>query len=189
MSNLKLYEYTENYENLLELIEENPELDAEAIADALDGIQESAEEKIFNTAGFIKKLEDDVELIKNRVRELNETKAQKAKKVEDIKNYLLEHMIRMDIKKMDNGTRLVRYQNNPKSIDVINTDKVPKDFKKYKTTLNVDAKSLPKKWASKLVDSQEVVDKKALLSEYKDKEEKEYGSFARINQSKSVRIK
>lgn len=189
MSNLKLYEFTENYENLMVVLEDNPEIDAEAIADALEGIQESAEEKIFNTAEFIKKLEDDVERINNRKKELDELKVRKKNQIDSIKDYLLEHMIRMEIDKVDNGTRVVRYQNNPPSLDILDMSKVPTIFKKHKTILDVDAEKLPKKWKSKLLKHEESVDKKAMLKELKDKDEKEYGSYATIKQNKSLRIK
>ena len=117
MSDFKLYEYTQNYENLETLLEDNPDLD---IVEALDNIKESATEKITNTAGLIKKLEDDVALIKNRESELKAMRVSKQNKINGIKEYLLEHMMRMDIKKVDTGTRVVRYQNNRPSLNIIN---------------------------------------------------------------------
>lgn len=186
MVNWKLYEYTQSYENLSVILEDNPDID---IAEALENIQESAEEKISNTAGFIKKLEDDVALIKNRETELKAMKASKLKQISSIKDYLLEHMIRMDIKKLDNGTRVVRYQNNRPSLHITNDEKVPDIFKKRTVTIDTDESKLPKYLQKRLIKSEQKIDKDELMKHIKELDETEYKDFAQIVQTKSLRIK
>lgn len=186
MSDFKLYEYTQNYENLESLLEDNPDLD---IVEALDNIKESATEKITNTAGFIKKLEDDVTLIKNRENELKAMRVSKQNKINSIKEYLLEHMMRMDIKKLDTGTRIVRYQNNRPSLNITNNEKVPDIFKKRTVTIDADESKLPKYWKKKVVKSEEKIDKDELMKFIKELDEQEYKDFAQIVQTKSLRIK
>lgn len=186
MSDFTLYEYTENYENLAFLLEDNPDLD---IREALDAIKESANEKISNTAGFIKKLENDVTLIKNRETELKAMKVTKQRQIDNIKAYLLEHMMRMDIKKVDTGTRVVRYQNNRPSLHIINDKKVPDIFKKRTVTLDADESKLPKYWKKKVVSSEQKISKDELMNYIKELEEEEYKDYAQIVQTKSLRIK
>lgn len=186
MSGFKLYEYTQNYEVIADLLEDNPDEDYIA---ALDAIKESAEEKIVNTASFIKKLESDVNLIKEREAELKAMKTAKQKQIDNIKEYLLEHMLRMDIKKVDTGTRVVRYQNNRPTLNITDTNKVPQEFKTFKATLDIKESEIPELLKDKLVDYEEKVSKNDLLDYLKGLDEKEYQEYAEITQTKSLRIK
>ena len=56
---MKLYELTENYRNLQDLLE-NPEIDNDLIEKALDEVGEQLEEKAENIAKLIKTLEVEV---------------------------------------------------------------------------------------------------------------------------------
>lgn len=182
----KMYEYTEMYENLESLLEENPDLD---IKEALDGIKESAKDKIINTAGFIKKLEDDLLLIKNRQAELKAMGASKQKKIDNIKEYLLEHMQRMDIQKLDTGTRVVRYQNNRPSLNILDNEKVPDIFKKRTVTIEASEDNLPEYLKKKMVSSELNIDKNELMKHINELDEDEYKDYAQKVQTKSLRIK
>lgn len=186
MSGFKLYEYTQNYEVIADLLEDNPDEDYIA---ALDAIKESAEEKIINTASFIKKLEGDVNLIKEREAELKAMKTAKQKQIDNIKEYLLEHMLRMDIKKVDTGTRVVRYQNNRPTLNITDTNKVPQEFKTFKATLDIKESEIPELLKDKLVNYEEKVSKTDLMEYLKGLDEKEYQEYAEITQTKSLRIK
>lgn len=146
MSDFKLYEYTEQYQGLLEFLEDNPDIDEQTIADTLGGIKDSAQDKIANTAGLIQKFKDDIELIKKREQELNKLRKQKQNTVDSLTNYLLHNMKQLDIKKIDNGTRVVSVAKSPASAVVRNVDALPEQLKQYKTVINVDAKELPKEW-------------------------------------------
>lgn len=188
MSDFKLYEISHNYTVLLDLLEDESNADLD-FSEALDGIVESAEEKITNTAGLIKMLEDNVELIKKREKELADMRKINQNRIERIKEYLLEHMIKMDIKKVDNGTRVVRYQNNAPSLEVTNIKNVPEEFVTYSSVLDVKPNELPKEWQEKVSKTDEKVDKRGLLNYVKGLEEDEYKDYAKISQTKSLRIK
>lgn len=186
---LKLYEYTEQYENLASILEDNPDLD---IAEALEGIQESAKEKVSNTAGFIKKLENDLLLIKNRQDELKELKNTKQKQIDGMKDYLLVHMQRMDIQKLDTGTQVVKIRNNAPKLVIGNEDKVPEEFKQYTTTLSVAEDKLPAKWKKMLTESSMTVDKRELTRAIKlmdSEDDKSYESYALLEENKTLNIK
>ena len=66
MSEFKLYDYTDSYRNIANLIEENPELATEDMLEALANIQESSHDKITNTAELIVKLQDNIDIISKR---------------------------------------------------------------------------------------------------------------------------
>lgn len=189
---LKLYEYTENYQNLARLIEDNPEMATEDILEAIDNIQESSHEKIGNTAGFIKKLEDDVTLIKKRKSELNDVQKRAENTIASLKDYLLFNMQKMEMKKVDTGTRVVSIRNNAPKLIVKNIDKVPAEYKTYKTTLEVDKEKLPKKWKNLLIDDEVKVitnELRKLVKSLDESKDLSYKEYADLQENPSVNIK
>lgn len=189
---LKLYEYTENYQNLARLIEDNPEMATEDILEAIDNIQESSHEKIGNTAGFIKKLEDDVTLIKKRKSELNDVQKRAENTIASLKDYLLFNMQKMEMKKVDTGTRVVSIRNNAPKLIVKNIDKVPAEYKTYKTTLEVDKEKLPNKWKSLLIDDEVKVitnELRKLVKSLDESKDLSYKEYADLQENPSVNIK
>lgn len=189
---LKLYEYTENYQNLARLIEDNPEMATEDILEAIDNIQESSHEKIGNTAGFIKKLEDDVTLIKKRKSELNDVQKRAENTIASLKDYLLFNMQKMEMKKVDTGTRVVSIRNNAPKLIVKNIDKVPAEYKTYKTTLEVDKEKLPKKWKSLLIDDEVKVitnELRKLVKSLDESKDLSYKEYVDLQENPSVNIK
>lgn len=193
MSDYKLYEYTEQYQNLLEFLEENPDIDEETIADTLGGIKDSAEDKISNTAGLIQKFKDDIELIKKREQELNALRKQKQKTVESLTNYLLHNMKQLDIKKIDNGTRVVSVAKSPASAVIHRADKLPEQYKKYKTVLTISDDKLPKELQDKVAESEVKYEYREVLKYLKelaksgDESYKEYAEL--ITDRTNLRIK
>src|SRR5699024_12251154 len=128
MSEFKLYDYTDSYRNIANLIEENPELATEDMLEALENIQESSHDKITNTAELIVKLQDNIDIISKRQAELKSAKSSLTNKVDNIKSYLLENMQIMDMKKVFKGTRTVSIRNNDNKYVVKNKDKDNEEY-------------------------------------------------------------
>lgn len=191
MSEFKLYDYTDSYRNIANLIEENPELATEDMLEALSNIQESSHDKITNTAELIVKLQDNIDIISKRQAELKSAKSSLTNKVDNIKRYLLENMQRMDMKKVSKGTRTVSIRNNAPKLLVKNKDKVPEEFKTYNTVLNIDSNKLPVKWKKHIneEDSAVVIKNRELAKAIKQMEESEYEEYATLEPNPSVTIK
>ena len=191
MSEFKLYDYTDNYRNIANLIEENPELATEDMLEALANIQESSHDKITNTAELIVKLQDNIDIISKRQAELKSAKSSLTNKVDNIKRYLLENMQNMDMKKVSKGTRTVSIRNNAPKLLVKNKDKVPEEFKTYNTVLNVDSNKLPDKWKKHIneADSAVVIKNRELAKAIKQMEESEYEDYAILEPNPSITIK
>lgn len=191
MSGFKLYDYTDSYSNIANLIEDNPELATEDMLEALANIQESSHDKITNTAELIVKLQDNIDIISKRQAELKSAKSSLTNKVDNIKRYLLENMQRMDMKKVSKGTRTVSIRNNAPKLLVKNKDKVPEEFKTYNTVLNVDSNKLPNKWKQHLneEDSAVVIKNRELAKAIKQMDESEYQEYAALEPNPSVTIK
>lgn len=191
MSEFKLYDYTDNYRNIANLIEENPELATEDMLEALANIQESSHDKITNTAELIVKLQDNIDIISKRQAELKSAKSSLTNKVDNIKRYLLENMQNMDMKKVSKGTRTVSIRNNAPKLLVKNKDKVPEEFKTYNTVLNVDSNKLPDEWKKHMnkEDSAVVIKNRELAKAIKQMEESEYEEYATLEPNPSITIK
>lgn len=191
MSEFKLYDYTDSYRNIANLIEENPELATEDMLEALANIQESSHDKITNTAELIVKLQDNIDIISKRQAELKSAKSSLTNKVDNIKRYLLENMQNMDMKKVSKGTRTVSIRNNAPKLLVKNKDKVPEEFKSYNTVLNVDSNKLPTKWKKHIneEDSAVVIKNRELAKAIKQMEESEYEEYATLEPNPSITIK
>ena len=191
MSEFKLYEYTDSYRNIANLIEENPELATEDMLEALANIQESSHDKITNTAELIVKLQDNIDIISKRQAELKSAKSSLTNKVDNIKRYLLENMQNMDMKKVSKGTRTVSIRNNAPKLLVKNKDKVPEEFKTYNTVLNVDSNKLPDEWKKHMnkEDSAVVIKNRELAKAIKQMEESEYEEYATLEPNPSITIK
>ena len=191
MSEFKLYDYTDSYRNIANLIEENPELATEDMLEALANIQESSHDKITNTAELIVKLQDNIDIISKRQAELKSAKSSLTNKVDNIKRYLLENMQNMDMKKVSKGTRTVSIRNNATKLLVKNKDKVPEEFKTYNTVLNVDSNKLPDEWKKHMnkEDSAVVIKNRELAKAIKQMEESEYEEYATLEPNPSITIK
>lgn len=191
MSEFKLYDYTDSYRNIANLIEENPELATEDMLEALSNIQESSHDKITNTAELIVKLQDNIDIISKRQAELKSAKSSLTNKVDNIKRYLLENMQNMDMKKVSKGTRTVSIRNNAPKLLVKNKDKVPEEFKTYNTVLNVNSNKLPDKWKKHIneADSAVVIKNRELAKAIKQMEESEYEEYATLEPNPSITIK
>ena len=191
MSEFKLYDYTDSYRNIANLIEENPELATEDMLEALANIQESSHDKITNTAELIVKLQDNIDIIPKRQAELKSAKSSLTNKVDNIKRYLLENMQNMDMKKVSKGTRTVSIRNNAPKLLVKNKDKVPEEFKTYNTVLNVDSNKLPDEWKKHMnkEDSAVVIKNRELAKAIKQMEESEYEEYATLEPNPSITIK
>lgn len=191
MSEFKLYDYTDSYRNIANLIEDNPELATEDMLEALANIQESSHDKITNTSELIVKLQDNIDIISKRQAELKSAKSSLTNKVDNIKRYLLENMQNMDMKKVSKGTRTVSIRNNAPKLLVKNKDKVPEEFKTYNTVLNVDSNKLPDEWKKHMnkEDSAVVIKNRELAKAIKQMEESEYEEYATLEPNPSITIK
>lgn len=158
---MKLYELTENYNQVMELAEQ---LDDETLKDTLDSIDEAIEIKIENTAKVVRSLESNVEAIDSELKRLSAKKSTLQNNIKGIKAYMQESMEKVGKTKIKGQLFNVGIQNNPVSVKVTNPELIPKGF---------------------LVPQPPKVDKKAL------KEELQHGDIpgAELIQNKSLRIR
>ncbi len=159
---MKLYELTENYNQVLEMAEQ---LDAETLKDTLDSIDEAIEIKVENTAKVVRSLEGNVDAIDSEIKRLTAKKSTLNNNIKGIKNYMQESMEQVGKDKIKGQLFNIGIQNNPQSVNIIDEKKINLDY---------------------FIEQPSKLDKKLLLADLKEGKEIE---GAEIQQTRSLRIR
>lgn len=132
---MKLYELTQNYMNLQELLED-PEIPQEMIVAALNEVTEEIEEKAENIAKLIKSIELDAAAIKEEESRLASKRKSLEGRAKNLKEYLEGAMRAVDKKKIKGKLFSFNIQKNPASLDIYDTSMIPKDYIKVVETFD-----------------------------------------------------
>lgn len=159
---MKLYELTENYNQVLEMAEQ---LDAETLKDTLDSIDEAIEIKVENTAKVVRSLESNVDAIDSEIKRLTAKKSTLSNNIKGIKNYMQESMEQVGKDKIKGQLFNIGIQNNPQSVNIIDEKKINLDY---------------------FIEQPSKLDKKLLLADLKEGKKIE---GAEIQQTRSLRIR
>lgn len=169
---MNLFQLTANY---LQIIELSNQLDEETLKDTLESIQEPLEIKMANIVKVIRSIENDIEAIEKEEKRLKEFKESKRNTIKRLKFMLLESVEvvgnvtktggkKLEVKN-DPYVKSVYTQKNPPSVEIIDANLIPSDFK---------------------VPQEPKVDSKAIIAAWKEDQEIE---GVKINQSTGVRFR
>lgn len=146
MSVLKLYDLTDSYKAIADMIDESaPD---EALQMALQQIEGAIEEKAEGAAKLIKMLDYDADVYKSEEKRLAERRKVIENKRDSIKEYVKQQMEKVGTDKLKLPTVTLALQNNPPSVQII------------------DVKAIPAKFLT-IIPEQHVPDKKAILEVFK----------------------
>ena len=159
---MKLYELTQSYQQVLEIAEQ---LDAETLKDTLDSINDAVEQKVENTAFVVKQLEANISVIDEEIKRLQAMKGTQTNNIKSLKLYLQESMEKVGLDKVQGKLIKIAIQNNPKSVEVLNENVIPKNY---------------------FVEQKPKLDKRAILADLKSGAQVE---GVEIKQSRSLRIR
>jgi len=138
----KLYELTKNYQNLLELAEDET-IDMSIIETALQAVEGHIQEKAQNIAIIIKSLGADVEIIKAEEKRLADRRKAFENKQNWLKNYLHGQLEFVGIDKVKTAVLTVALQNNPPAVQITDESMIPKQYKVIiPATYTIDKKSI-----------------------------------------------
>lgn len=121
---MKLYELTNAYQEVLELIEEGNE----EYLDTLESIKENIEQKAENTAKVLKTIEAQIEVIRQEEKRLANRRKELENSVTRIKQYLENNLREVGMKKIKGNIFTISIQKNPPSIEVINENLIPEKY-------------------------------------------------------------
>lgn len=131
---MKLYELTENYVDILDLIERDGE--KEVLIDTLDMLKDSIDDKVENIAKIIKETESNIDKVDQEIKRLQNKKKTLKNNNDSLKEYLLEQLEKSDIKKINTNLFSVSVRNNPVKIVVTDESKLPDEFFIIKKTVD-----------------------------------------------------
>lgn len=126
---MKLYELTQNYLNLLDLLE-NPEVPKEVIESALEEVEGNFEDKAENIAKLIRSLEFDIKGYKEEESRLSARRKTLENKVQGLKEYLQSSMKALERDSIKGKLFTVYTQKNQPSLIIEDIDKLPKGYKR-----------------------------------------------------------
>lgn len=124
---MKLYELSQNYLNILELVD-NPEIDQEIIENALAEIKEGIKDKSENIVKLIKSLEAEEKAIKDEENRLADRRKRIAKRRDGLKGYLEKELTATGIDKLTTSLFTIYMQKNPASVNVISERSIPAEY-------------------------------------------------------------
>ena len=123
----KLYELTQNYNNLLELLD-NPDISREMIDSALNETGEEIDTKAENIVKVIKSLEVDISGNKEEEKRMADRRKSLENRVNGLKEYLDAAMKATGKEKIKGKVFTISYQKNPPSVDIKDEKAIPKEY-------------------------------------------------------------
>lgn len=136
----KLYEIANEYAELA-----NSEMDAEMIADTLEGIQGEFEDKAEQILAIIKNEQYLEEMLKAEAKSLTERAKASANRVANLKAYLAESMQTMEKSKINAGVHSLTVRKGVQSVSILDLEKLPIDFVDYQTVIKPDKNLIKEK--------------------------------------------
>jgi predicted nuclease with TOPRIM domain len=123
----KLYELTQNYNNLLELAD-NPDVPTEMLKESLNSIDDEIDTKVENIAKVIKSIESDVAGLKGEEKRLADRRKGLENRIDNLKKYIESSMRAVGKEKIRGKVFTLGIQRNAPSVDVTNEDAIPEQY-------------------------------------------------------------
>lgn len=121
---MRLYDLSQNYRQVLDLIEEGDE----RFLDTLESIDEAIEDKVENYGKLIKSVEAGIEGLKAEEKRLAERRKFMENSVKRMKENVEQSMISTGKKKIKGPLFTFTIQKNPPSVEVIEERHIPQGF-------------------------------------------------------------
>lgn len=131
---MKLYEISENYKNLVELLEksENGEfdfkIDNKAIRESIEEVESDLNDKLLNTGKLLKNYNADIAALDEEIKRLTEKKRSKKRNVDNLKEYVKECMESAGIKKADLNVIKFSIRKTPGKLIIASEDEIPAEY-------------------------------------------------------------
>ncbi|CAL83931.1 siphovirus Gp157 family protein [Clostridium botulinum] len=123
----KLYELTQNYNNLLDLVD-NPEVPVEILKESLDNIGEEIDIKLENVAKVIKSIEVDAKGLKEEEKRLVDRRKSLESRIVNLKQYAENSMKAVGLKKVKGKIFTLGIQKNAPSVEITEEENIPEQY-------------------------------------------------------------
>lgn len=138
MSNLSLYEITNAFPALME----NDEMTEEDKKKVEQELTLLLQQKSQNIIGYVRNNELTIEAMKAEEKRISDTRKSLENRNANFKQYVKECMEGNGITKIETGLGMLSIAKSPISVEVVNEDEVPSEYKQEVTTVNIDKKAI-----------------------------------------------
>lgn len=138
---MQLYKLTENYNNLLELLEDET-IPQNLIENSLKDVKGEIEDKAENIAKIVKTLDAEAKALKEEEKRLSDRRKSLENRSKGLKTYLQTSLETVGLKQVKTGLFTVAIQKNAPSVNIVDEKKIPDNY--FVTTKEV-SKDLIKK--------------------------------------------
>lgn len=122
----KLYELTEQYSNLMELLD-NPEVPQEMLEESLNKINDQLDVKLENIAKVIKSIEVDAKGIRGEEKRLADRRRSLENRMDNLKEYVEGAMKATGAKKVNGKVFTLNIQKNALSVEITDEKVIPEE--------------------------------------------------------------
>ena len=137
---MNLYELTSDLKELQDI--DFTEADTEQLEAVKTAIKEQIANKGAGIIAVVRNLEADAEAIKVEIKRLQDLRKSKENKIENLKKYTKECLEEAEIKKVSTALGNISIRKLPGSVEVLEEDSIPAEYKKEVTTIKIDKKSI-----------------------------------------------
>lgn len=137
---MKLYEITQQYEQLLDEIAntEDGEINEENLI-SLTQFESDFEEKAIAVASYIKNIEAEEQAINNAINEMKNRKDKLTKKAQSLSDYLQYNLTLLSISEIKSSPYFnIKLKQCPQSVEVIDEEIIPTEYWREKITKSLD---------------------------------------------------
>ncbi len=125
---MKLYDISERYKNLIQLMEDG-EVPEDILKESLNSVEEEFEEKANNIAKLVKTEKAEVAVLKEEIKRLTNRAKAKENNSKNLQKYLEENMIMAGKEKFKTTLFSFNIQANAKSLKIIDENLIPEKYK------------------------------------------------------------
>lgn len=107
---MKLYELTDEYKALMQMLDDETDIPAEALADTLESITAEIEVKADNIACLLKNIDADITAIRAEEARLADRRKSKQASYDRIKQYLSDELQKADLTKIETARNKITFR-------------------------------------------------------------------------------
>lgn len=161
---MKLYELTQNYKNLLDLLEDD-NIPIELLEDSLNQINEDFTSKCESISKVIKSLYANIDAIRMEERRLQKRRKAIENNMNNLKDYLKTSMEALDKKSVKSNMFSLSIRKNTPSILIKNINDIPEEYVKEVIEYDIDKKGILQEFKSTgyLVEGVEIKESESLF--------------------------
>lgn len=138
MENFSLYQITSSFPALME----NEEITEDIKEQIKQELHQLLENKSKNIIGYIRNTDLTIEAMKQEEKRIAELRKSLERKQENFKTYVKECMLQSNLDKVTTEIGVLSVAKSPISVEILNEEQVPNEFKTVVTEVKIDKKKI-----------------------------------------------